>query len=254
MKRIILHWTAGADGVTPLEQDHYNFIIGRDGTVTNGKFPPEAQTADNVRRGSGFYAAHTLNCNTDSIGVSLDAMAGAVERPFTTGPYPITEIQLAAMAKLVADLCIKYRILVSKSTVLSHAEVQPTLGIAQRQKWDISWIPGMDAPGDPVAVGAVLRRMISNEVANRAISPKKVSEPYVRPTVRLYSVDKATVTIAQNALIEAGYLSGKNDEKANGIFGNLTFFAVKAFQKDKGLTTDGVIGPKTWAQLEGFIE
>ncbi len=27
---------------------------------------------------------------------------------------------------------------------LSHAEVQPTLGIRQNAKWDISWLPGMD--------------------------------------------------------------------------------------------------------------
>lgn len=35
----------------------------------------------------------------------------------------------------------------------------------------------------------------------------------------------------------------------DGIFGPITEEAVKAFQKSKGLTVDGIVGPKTWAQL-----
>ena len=35
----------------------------------------------------------------------------------------------------------------------------------------------------------------------------------------------------------------------DGIFGNKTYEAVKAFQADRGLTVDGVVGAKTWAEL-----
>lgn len=35
----------------------------------------------------------------------------------------------------------------------------------------------------------------------------------------------------------------------DGIFGPITEEAVKAFQKSKGLVVDGIVGPKTWAQL-----
>jgi hypothetical protein len=59
MDWIILHWTAGADGVTPHEADSYNFVIGRDGTITPGAHPPEAQTPANVARGAAHYATHT---------------------------------------------------------------------------------------------------------------------------------------------------------------------------------------------------
>lgn len=49
----------------------------------------------------------------------------------------------------------------------------------------------------------------------------------------------------QKALIADGYDPGA----ADGVFGARTTVAVKAFQKDKGLTADGVVGPITSAQL-----
>lgn len=56
------------------------------------------------------------------------------------------------------------------------------------------------------------------------------------------------VTLAQTELIQRGYDLGSWG--ADGKFGNATEKAVKQFQKDWGLTADGVIGPKTWAMLD----
>ena len=36
----------------------------------------------------------------------------------------------------------------------------------------------------------------------------------------------------------------------DGIFGIGTLSAVKSFQKRHGLTVDGIVGPKTWAELD----
>lgn len=56
------------------------------------------------------------------------------------------------------------------------------------------------------------------------------------------------VTILQQKLILRGYSCGSKG--ADGIYGNDTVKAVKAFQKANGLTADGVAGPKTWAALD----
>ena len=45
------------------------------------------------------------------------------------------------MAALVANLALHYKIPVTPQTILTHAEVQPTLGIKQRGKWDVTRIP-----------------------------------------------------------------------------------------------------------------
>ena len=157
MKRIIMHWTAGADGVNAVEADAYHFIVSRDGTITEGKDKVEDNIPPLVK---GQYAAHTWKLNSYSIGVALDAMAGAKERPFSWGKYPITEVQVEAMCKLVAALSIQYGVPITPETVLTHAEVQPTLGVKQKFKWDITVLPGMSKPGDPVKVGQVLRDKI----------------------------------------------------------------------------------------------
>ena len=48
----------------------------------------------------------------------------------------------------------------------------------------------------------------------------------------------------QKALVAQGY-----KVTADGKFGAKTQAAVKAFQTKNGLTSDGVVGPKTWAKL-----
>ncbi|MEE6132781.1 N-acetylmuramoyl-L-alanine amidase [Priestia flexa] len=51
--------------------------------------------------------------------------------------------------------------------------------------------------------------------------------------------------IAQAAL----YISGQNPGTIDGIFGINTLNAVKAFQRSKGLSSDGIIGTNTWRAL-----
>jgi N-acetyl-anhydromuramyl-L-alanine amidase AmpD len=138
MRRIIVHWTGGTHKANGLDRAHYHILIEGDGALVRG-IP--SITGNDVSNPVGRRASHTLNCNTGSIGVSLCGMAGAIERPFQPGRFPITKEQWAALPHVLATLCTRYRIPVTDKTVLSHAEVQANLGIKQRQKWDISILP-----------------------------------------------------------------------------------------------------------------
>jgi hypothetical protein len=81
-------------------------------------------------------------------------MAKAQESPFNAGTAPMTKVEWDRMIEVVADLARKYAIPVTPLTVLTHAEVQPNLGIAQEGKWDITRlafdpsIKGAKAVGD----------------------------------------------------------------------------------------------------------
>ena len=56
------------------------------------------------------------------------------------------------------------------------------------------------------------------------------------------------VKYLQRALVEAKYDIGKDG--VDGIFGEETLSAVRAFQHDNDLSPDGKVGPKTWAVVK----
>ncbi|MBB3947699.1 hypothetical protein GGQ73_003670 [Rhizobium skierniewicense] len=134
MDRIICHWTAGTHKATEFDRGHYHMLIEADGKLVRG-IPSIKLNKAPAKKG---YAAHTLNCNTGSIGVSLCCMGGSVEKPFVPGKYPMTKEQWDKLTTVVAELCRKYGIKVTDRTVLSHAEVEHNLGITQRGKWNFT--------------------------------------------------------------------------------------------------------------------
>jgi len=170
MKRIIMHWTAGKRSVSKTDLRHYHEIVDGFGDRHIGDHKPEA----NLNLRSGQYAAHTRALNTGSVGLAMAAMYGAKQRPFKKGQYPIRTKQLNEFVRMCAEYCDTYNIPVTRRTVLSHAEVQPTLGVWQRGKWDVTWLPGMTRPDDPVKVGDMLRNMIRKELAKIQTHPETV--------------------------------------------------------------------------------
>ena len=66
-----------------------------------------------------------------------------------------------------------------------------------------------------------------------------------RPILKLQSAGQA-VRDLQNALVKLGHLKAN---QVDGEFGLITEAAVKAFQKSKNLTADGICGADTWKAL-----
>lgn len=75
--------------------------------------------------------------------------------------------------------------------------------------------------------------------------------PTDKPTLRRGNKG-VYVTLMQSELIQKGYECGASG--ADGVFGKGTENAVKAFQKDHGLTADGICGPRTWDALDNTPE
>lgn len=134
-KRVILHWTGGTGRASDLDKKHYHFLIEQDGTIVSGLHRIDANDLSHRLP----RASHTLNLNTHSVGISMCGMHGATERDL--GQFPLREIQVEGMAALVAQICARYDIPVTRDTVLGHGEVQSILNVAQRNKWDPLVLP-----------------------------------------------------------------------------------------------------------------
>ena len=82
------------------------------------------------------------------------------------------------------------------------------------------------------------QQALSNNFASSGSSDKK----------NILRAAGVTPVDLQKALLRAGYDPGPID----GRIGKKTRSAVKAFQKKSGLTSDGVVGEKTWAALKSY--
>lgn len=161
--RVHWHWTAGSYTVSDETASHYNMVIDYKGQRYDGGALP-AQQAAYIPGQVGV--SHTLNANTGAIGISVACMHGATTSgdKVTMGKYPMTWESIDEMLKATAELCKEFDIVPSPWTTLSHAEVQPNIGIKQRGKWDIRVLP--DRPNallDAREAGDILRKRMNEK-------------------------------------------------------------------------------------------
>lgn len=237
LNRLIWHHTGGTHAVNALVRKHYHFAIDGSGELHAGIHPPEANAPGRLR--SGAYAGHTRNLNSGSIGLSVCGMGGADwSDPFGSTRWPIRPAQVDALIVHSARLCVQYGITPHRRHTLSHAEVQPTLGVTQSGKWDFDYSP-RGAPGrrDPVAIGDELRAELVRAIAALRMAP---ATPLPSPRPVLRQGDSGPAVRDLQALLRI---------PVDGAFGPRTAAAVRAFQTRNQLLPDGIVGPMTWAAL-----
>jgi murein L,D-transpeptidase YcbB/YkuD len=79
-----------------------------------------------------------------------------------------------------------------------------------------------------------------------AFAPSGAANTAIYRTPSGFELPSANI---QRALKNAGYYQGNVDGKV----GPATKDAVKAFQSDNGLTSDGVVGRQTWEKLKAYL-
>lgn len=161
MTRIHVHWTGGTHTANATDRRAYHILVEGGGKLIRGT-PSIALNEAPARPG---HAAHTRNANSGAIGIAMCGMHGAQERPFDPGRHPLTKVQWDTMVRAVAILAGRYGIPITDRTVLTHAEVQPNLGIAQRAKWDVGKLPFDHKYNTPKKVGDRLRREVKARLA-----------------------------------------------------------------------------------------
>ena len=177
IRGIIWHWDAGDnDSPDRLSRRHYHWTFDRSGREDEGDHTP----ADNLDLRDGRYAAHTRRANRGRIGLAVLGMHGAREN-VSPGTEPITVEAVDAMLRKTAALCLHHGLSVSRTTTLSHAEVEDALGIAQRGKWDITWLPypgfGRDGFASARECGDFMRERVRHFMAEPAPEPVPTWRP-----------------------------------------------------------------------------
>lgn len=245
--KLCAHWDANDYQISQSSLEVYQACIDGDLQTHMGHHTVE----DNFDTADGIYGRGVRRFNTDLISIAACCMRGATEStgyPNFGSQYPLKEDQFYELCKLAAVYCERYSIPVQRDRVFTHAEVEGTFGIKQNGKWDISVLPWDPSRKGHRAVGDYFRSLVSMYLLKARPDLQHLAVPDELPSNRptLRHGDHGTdVRILQTDLHDLRFHVGKID----GDFGNRTRAAVLAFQADNGLTTDGIVGPRTWAAL-----
>jgi hypothetical protein len=196
MQRIHVHWTGGGYSANSTDKNAYHILIQGDGSLVRGNKTIDANASGSVKE----PASHTWKANTGAIGVSICAMVGAEESPYKPGPAPITDLQWRTMIDVVAQLSIRYGVLVTSSKILTHAEVEPNLGIKQKNKWDITRLEfdkgkvGYKAVGDKMRIEVAAAK----DGAIPPVADSSIPDEMKLPKYRVSGVSPSTLNFRRS--------------------------------------------------------
>jgi hypothetical protein len=234
--RITAHHTGGGYRPTADDLRAYHISIDGEGQRHKGVHPLDANAAGKALT-TGAYYPHTWKLNSGNFGISVCSMVkGDWNNPRATAAYP-RAVQIDAMIEEIALRCREFSIQPSRTHTLSHAEVEPTLGVKQKNKWDFDYQIRTVAVREPVSIFDEIRQEVSKQLGVTPLAPAPTA-PAARPTIRQGATGEHVVAL-QKALGLA----------ADGAFGPKTRAAVVALQRRKQLLPDGAVGKMTWLVL-----
>ena len=149
IKHIYLHWTAGR-----YQQFFDDYHLNIDGS---GRVFCTCSSLDQIK-------AHTYQRNSGAIGITLccalDANWQGAEPDL--GNYPPTTLQLVALAKVVAVLCVGLGLALDEGAVMTHAEAALVDGYGagsgdSETRWDLYWV--LDGDGQLIRGGDHIRQL-----------------------------------------------------------------------------------------------
>ncbi|GAA2442145.1 peptidoglycan-binding protein [Streptomyces macrosporus] len=161
-------------------------------------------------------AWHAKSGNPYSIGIEHEG--------YVDNPSWFTDAMYRSSAALTRHLCDRYGIPKDRTHIVGHVEVPGNDHTDPGPNWNWTYYMQLVRGGD--ATPPVQLNFTSYD------------------TLRSGSTG-AQVKAAQHLLNQHGFNAGTVD----GVFGAGTESAVKAFQANRGLTADGVVGARTWTAL-----
>ncbi|MGV9522264.1 N-acetylmuramoyl-L-alanine amidase [Streptomyces griseus] len=161
-------------------------------------------------------AWHAGSVNSSSVGIEHEG--------YVDDPAWYTEAMYRSSAALTKHLAARYSIPKNRSHIIGHSEAPGATHTDPGPNWD--WNHYMELiDGDPGSGGDGLTFPVYSTQQSGSSGPQ--------------------VSAVQTLLTAQKYQPGTVD----GQFGAATKSAVQAFQKDRSLGADGIVGPKTWTAL-----
>lgn len=189
-RKIFLHWSAG--GYNDAASAYHSIVLGNGEVVRHTPYDQDKGT-------------HTGGGNTNSVGLSIAAMAGATENNF--GSYPVKDIQIQKMVLEAAKLAVDWGWSEAniRNNVRTHGEWERYATRrghlpGKPQRWDLDKLyesdPNVDLSKDLSSGGDRLRDMIIKEY-NNLKKKKRTSTSTTSTSTTNINTSNTNITPAQ---------------------------------------------------------
>jgi len=223
-------------------QPDWSYTSSTDGVYTGIKYQYNNGSKDNVYTVTvgGGKRIMTLNTNADNL-TEATFIALAAINDANKNATRMTCTMVKADRKIVATRCVQIKGLGKLSGKYFVEQVESSIGGQKGyiQKLTLRKVEKRFTKADTVA-------KTTPESKKQETAPSSPAANYTYATVR-YGSRGSTVRIMQQKLTAKGYSLPRYG--CDGIFGSETRSAVMAFQRNNGLTVDGICGPYTWGKL-----